>query len=140
MPKRGVVKFGKQGKLSPRFIGPFEVLERVGMGGVAYRLALPPSLSGVYEVFHVSMLRKYTPDPTHVVDWSALAIDADGTFEEGPVCILDSRDQVLRCKTVRLVKVLWQHRGVEEETWEHEDTMRTRYPFLFEDGGTWFSH
>ena len=66
MPKRGVVKFGKQGKLSPRFIGPFEVLERVGT--IAYRLALLPSLSGVHEVFHVSMLRKYTPDLTHVVD------------------------------------------------------------------------
>ena len=54
--------------------------------------------------------------------------------------ILDSRDQVLRHKTVRLMKVLWQHRGVEEATWEHEDMMRTKYPFLFEDGGTWFSH
>ena len=66
MPKRGVVKFGKRGKLSPRYIGPFKILERVGT--VAYRLALPPSLSGVHEVFHVSMFRKYTPDPTHVVD------------------------------------------------------------------------
>ena len=67
MPKRGVVRFEKQGKLSPRFIGPFEVLERVG--AVACRLALPPSLTGVHEVFHVPMLRKYTPDPAHVVDW-----------------------------------------------------------------------
>ena len=138
MFKRGVVRFGKRGKLSPRFIGPFEVFERVG--AVAYRLALPPNLSGVHEVFHVSMLRKYTPDPTHVVDWGELVIDADGTFEEGPVRIMDSREQVLQHKTVRLVKVLWQHRGVEEATWEHEDTMRTIYPFLFEDGGTWFSH
>ena len=138
MPKRGVVRFGKRGKLSPRFIGPFEVLERVG--AVAYRLALPRSLLGVHEVFHVSMLWKYTPDPTHVVDWGELVIDADGTFEEGPMRIMDSREQVLRQKTVRLVKVLWQHRGVEEATWEREDTMRTRYPFLFEDRGTWFSH
>ena len=67
MPKRGVVRFGKRGKLSPRFIGPFEILEKVGT--VAYRLALPPSMTGVHEVFHVSMLRKYTPDPAHVVDW-----------------------------------------------------------------------
>ena len=67
MPKMGVVGFGKRGKLSPRFIGPFEILERVGT--FAYRLALPPSMSGVHEVFHVSMLRKYTPDPAHVVDW-----------------------------------------------------------------------
>ena len=66
MPKKGVVRFGKRGKLSPRFIGPFEILERVGT--VAYQLALQPSMSGVHEVFHVSMLRKYTPDPAHVVD------------------------------------------------------------------------
>ena len=66
MPKREVVRFGKCEKLSPRFIGPFKILERIDM--VAYRLALPPSLSSVHEVFHVSMLRKYTPDPAHVVD------------------------------------------------------------------------
>ena len=66
MPKKGVVRFGKRGKLAPRYIGPFEILERVGI--VAYRLALPPSLSGVHGVFHVSMLRKYTPSPAQVVD------------------------------------------------------------------------
>ena len=66
MPKRGVVRFDKRGKLSSNFIGPFKILERVGT--VAYRLALPPSMSGVHEVFHVSMLRRYTPDPANVVD------------------------------------------------------------------------
>ena len=65
------------------------------MGTVAYQLVLPPSLSGVHEVFHVSMIRNYTPDPSHGVDWGELVIDADGTFEEGPVRILDSRDKVL---------------------------------------------
>ena len=88
-----MVRFGKRGKLSPRFVRPFEILERVGI--VAYRLALPPSMSGVHEVFHVFMLRKYTPDPAHVVDWGQIEVDTDGTFEKGPVCILDSRDQVL---------------------------------------------
>ena len=83
MPKRGVVRFGKQGKLLSRFIGPFEILERVGT--VAYRLALPPSMSGVHEVFHVSMLQMYTLDPDHVVDWGEIEVDTDGTFEEGPV-------------------------------------------------------
>ena len=92
-PKSRVVRFGKRGKLSPRFIGPFEILERVGT--VAYWLALPPSMSSVHEVFQVSMLRKYAPDPTHVVDWGQIEVDTDGTFEEGPVCIVDSRDQVL---------------------------------------------
>ena len=93
MPKRGVVRFGKREKLSPRFIRPFKILERVGT--VAYRLDLPPSMSGLHEVFNVSMLRKYTLDPAHVVDWGQIEVDNDGTFEEGPVCILDSRDQVL---------------------------------------------
>ena len=93
MSKRGVVRFGKRGKLSPRFIGPFEILERVGT--IAYRLALPPSMSGVHEVFQVSMLRRYTPDPAHVVNWGEIEVDTDGTFEEGPVCIMDSQDQVL---------------------------------------------
>ena len=137
MPKRGMVRFGKHEKLSPRFIGPFEILERIG--DVVYRLALPPIISGVHEVFHVSMLRKYTPDPAHVVDWGQIEVDTDETFEEGLVCILDSRDQVLRHKTVRLVLVLWRHYGVEESTWEREDTMRATYPFLFRDEGTWFS-
>ena len=93
MPKRGVVKFDKRGKLLPRFIGPLEILERVG--AVAYRLALPPSMSEVHEVFHVSMLQRYTPDPAHIVDWGEIEVDTDETFEEGPVCIVDSRDQVL---------------------------------------------
>ena len=88
MPKRGVVRFGKRGKLSPWFIGPFEILERIGT--VAYQLALPSSMSGVHEVFHVSMLRKYIPDPTHVVDWEQIEVDTDGTFEEGSVRIVDS--------------------------------------------------
>ena len=105
--KRGVVRFDKQGKLAPRYIGPFEVLERVCT--VAYRLVLPPSVSGVREVFHVSMLRKNTLDLAHVVDWGEIVVDTDGTFEGGPVRIMDSWDQVLRRKTTRLVKVLWQH-------------------------------
>ena len=133
-----MVRFGKRGKISQRYIRPFEVLNMVGI--VSYQLVLPPSLSSVHDVFHVSILWKYTQDPTHVVDWSELVIDTDGTFKEGPVRIMDSRDQVLRRKTVRLVTVLWRHRRVEEATWLCEDTMCTAYPFLFKDEGTFFSH
>ena len=111
-PKRGVVRFGERGKLSPRFIGPFKILERVGT--FAYRLALSPSMSGVHEVLHVSMLWKYTLDPSHVVDWGQIKVDTDGTFEEGPVCIVDSRDQVLQRKnreaSVCTMKALWSGR------------------------------
>ena len=101
------------------------------MGTIAYRLALPTNLSGVHAVFHVSMPQKYTPDPTHVVDWDELVVDVDETFKEGPIRIMDSWDQVLRGKT--MLKMLWQHRGVEEATWEREDTLCVNYPFLFED-------
>ena len=93
MPKKGLVRFGNRGKLTPRFIGPFEILERVGT--VVYWLALPPCMLGVHEVFHVSMLRRYTPDPSHIVDWGEIEVDTDGTFEEGPVRIVDGRGQVL---------------------------------------------
>ena len=83
------------------------------------------------------MLRKYTPDPAHVVDWEEITVDTYGTFEEGPERILNSRDQVLRRMTLRLVNMLWQHQGMEEATWECEDTMWATYHFLFEDKGTW---
>ena len=116
MLKRGVVRFDKRGKLAPRYIWLFEILERVGI--VDYRLALPPCLSSVHEVLQVSMLWKYTPDSAHIVDWGGIVVDIDGTFEEGPVRIMDSWDQVLRRKTVRLVKVLWKLLGVEKATWE----------------------
>ena len=132
MPKRGVIRFGKRGKLSSRYIRPFEILERVGT--VAYWL------SSVHDVFHVSMLQKYTPDPTHVVDWGELIIDTDGTFEKGSIHIMDSQEQVLQRKTMRLVKVLWQHQEMEEATWEREDMIHATYHFLFKDEGTLFSH
>ena len=90
-------------------------------------------------MFHVSMLQKYTPDLAHVVDWGEITIDTDGTFEEGTLSILDSWDQILRRKTVQLVKVLWKHRGVKEATWKRDDTMQATYPFLFEDEGVLFN-
>ena len=70
-----------------------------------------------------------------MVDWGQIEVDTDGTFEEGPVCIVDSRDQVLRRKTMRLVRVLWRHYGVEESTWKREDTMQATFPLLVRDEG-----
>ena len=89
---------GRGGKLSPRYIGPLDILERIGE--VAYRLALPPQLSGIHDVFHVSMLRRYEPDPSHVLQWTDLELDADVSYEERPIQILDRREQVLRGKTI----------------------------------------
>ena len=82
-PLRGVKRFGVRGKLSPRFVGPFEILERVGE--VAYRLAMPPALSGVHDIFHVSMLRKYVSDSMHVLSCENLELDQDLSYEEKPI-------------------------------------------------------
>ncbi|KAL0551605.1 hypothetical protein IC582_010694 [Cucumis melo] len=130
-PMRGVLRFERRGKLSPRFVGPFEILERIGL--VAYRLALPPSLSTVHDVFHVSMLRKYVPDPSHVVDYEPLEIDENLSYVEQPVEVLAREVKTLRNKEIPLVKVLWRNHRVEEATWEREDDMRSRYPELFEE-------
>ncbi|KAA0037676.1 pol protein [Cucumis melo var. makuwa] len=111
-----------KGKLSPRFVGPFEILERIGP--VAYRLALPPSFSAVHDVFYVSMLRRYVTDPTHVVDFKPLQISENLSYEEQPVEILAREVKKLRSREISLVKVIWRNHGVEEATWEREEDMR----------------
>ena len=93
-----VMRFGKKGKLSPRFVGPFEVLERVGQ--VAYRIALPPVLSGIRNVFHESMLRKYIPDTSHVLSYELIQIRDDLSYEVIMVEILDRKEQVLHNRTI----------------------------------------
>lgn len=128
-PMRGVKQFGAKGKLSPQFIGPFKILDRVG--AVAYRLALPPSFFGVHDVFHISMLHKYVADPMHILSYENLQLDQGLSFEEKPVQILDRMDKVLRTKTVPLVKVLWKNSKSEEATWELEVDMKEKYPELF---------
>ena len=125
-PLKGVMRFGKKGKLSPRYMGPFEIIERIGK--VAYRLALSPDLSAVHNVFHVSMLKKYVPDPSHVLTEEPIEVHEDLTHEEKPVKILDKQDKILRNKIIPLVKVLWRNHKIEEATWEREDDMKTQYP------------
>ena len=128
-PWKGIVRFGKKGKLSLRYIWPYQIIERVGE--VAYRLALPPELARVHNVFHVSMLRRYVSDPSHIIPPQPLEINPDLTYDEVPVTILDWKDKVLRNKTVRMVKVLWRNHSVEEATWETEERMQDMYPRLF---------
>ena len=124
------MQFGKKGKLSPRFIGPFEITQRVGQ--LAYRIALPPDLVGTHDVFHVSILRKYIINPDVIVEYEPLEIQEGLTYIEEPVKIVDKKDQVLRTKMIPIVKVLWHNHGVEEALWEVEHNMRNRYPHLFE--------
>ncbi|XP_038889217.1 uncharacterized protein LOC120079104 [Benincasa hispida] len=108
-PIKGVLRYGRKEKLSLRFIGPFEVLERIGL--VAYRLAFPPSLSSVHNVFHVSMLRKYATDPSHVVDFEPLWLNGNLSYEAREVKILCNRE-------ITVVKISWQNHQFKEATWE----------------------
>ena len=127
---KNVMRFGKKGKLSPRFIGTNEVIEKVGP--VAYRLALPPNLEKIHNFFHVSMLRRYRSDLSHVVSSKTIEPGLDLTYEEEPVEILAQEVKELRNKKIPLVKVLWRNHKTEEATWESEETMRQQYPQLFD--------
>ncbi|KAK6160712.1 hypothetical protein DH2020_004093 [Rehmannia glutinosa] len=128
-PMKGVMRFGRKGKLSPRYIGPFHITKRIGH--VAYRIDLPASMSQIHDVFHVSMLRKYVSNPSHILKHEPVELKADLSYEEVPLEILLHEVKKLRNKEIPLVKVLWRNQSVEEATWEREDEMRVKYPDLF---------
>ncbi|XP_070032964.1 uncharacterized protein [Nicotiana tomentosiformis] len=102
-PMKDVLRLGKKGKLSPRYIGPFEILKKIRE--MAYKLALPPSLSGVHLVFHVSMLQKYVRDPSHILDFSTVQLGNNLTYDVEPMAILDRQVRKLRLKSIASVKV-----------------------------------
>ncbi|XP_070010114.1 uncharacterized protein [Nicotiana sylvestris] len=130
LPMKGMMRFKKKGKLSPRYIGPFEVLERIGE--VAYKLALPPSLSGIHLVFHVSMPQNCYGDPSYVLEFNTIQLEGDLTYDMEPVAILDRHVRKLRSKNIASVTVHWRSQPVDEATWETEQKMRRSYPHLFE--------
>ena len=102
------------------------------VGATAYRLDFPANLSRLHNVFHVSMLKKYLPDISHVLFPEPVDLQEDLSYIEEPVRILDRKDQVLRTKIIPLVKVLWRSHSVEEATWETEESMRRDHLYLFE--------
>ncbi|KAK9051003.1 hypothetical protein SSX86_027628 [Deinandra increscens subsp. villosa] len=128
-PWKGVIRFRKRGKLSPRFIGPFKILARVGR--VAYQLELPEELSGIHNTFHVSYLRKCLADESAYVPLDDLVIDDKLNYVERPIAILDRKVKRLRNKEVNQVKVQWEHRKGSDLTWESEEEMQRYYPHLF---------
>ncbi|KAK6143438.1 hypothetical protein DH2020_023786 [Rehmannia glutinosa] len=125
-PLKGMVRFGKKGNLRPRYIGPFEILERIG--DVAYRLALPPELAAVHNVFHISMLRKYISEPSHIINQEELDVSNNLTYEESPVAILGKKVHKLRNREVPLVLIQWSRHGREEATWERDEEILAKYP------------
>ncbi|GJZ51284.1 putative reverse transcriptase domain-containing protein, partial [Tanacetum coccineum] len=130
-PWKGVIRFGKKGKLAPRYVGPFEILERIGL--VAYRLRLPEELSGVHDTFHVSNLKKCLADASLHVPLDDIKVDKTLRFVEEPVEIMDREVKSLKRSKIALVKVRWNSKRGPEFTWEREDYMKSKYPQLFVD-------
>ncbi|GJR25822.1 putative reverse transcriptase domain-containing protein [Tanacetum coccineum] len=130
-PWKGVVRFGKKGKLAPRYVGPFEIVECVGP--VAYRLKLPQELSCVHDTFHVSNLKKCLAEPDVQVPLDEIEIDENLRFVEEPIEIVERDVKKLKQRRIPLVKVRWNSRQGAEYTWEHEDQFRMKYPHLFSE-------
>lgn len=129
-PMKGIMRFGKKGKLSPRYAGPYRIIQRISQ--VAYKLKLPPEMSLVHPVFHVSMLKKVVGDPSTIVLVEIIEVNEELSYEEVPVAILDRQVRKLRNKEFASVKVLWRNQQVEEATWEVEEEMRKKYSHFFE--------
>ncbi|GJS24943.1 putative reverse transcriptase domain-containing protein [Tanacetum coccineum] len=130
-PWKGVVRFGKKGKLAPRYVGPFKILKRIGL--IAYKLRLPEKLSSVHDTFHVSYLNKCLADANLHVPLYEIKVDKTLCFVEEPVEIMEREIKKLKCRNIALAKVRWNSKCGPEFTWEHKDQMRIKYPQLFVD-------
>jgi hypothetical protein len=125
-PMKGVKRFGVKGKLAPRYIGPFPILEKCGT--VAYKLDLPPSLTGVHNIFHVSQLKKCLKAPVDVILPEVALLEADLSYLEHATKILDQKDRVTRHKTIEFFKKQWSNHSKKEASWESKDFLRSRHP------------
>jgi hypothetical protein len=124
-PMKGVKRFEVKGKLAPRYIRSFTIPEKCGT--VAYNLDLPPSLAGVYDIFHVSQLKKCVKAPMDAVVPEVTALEADLSYPEHPIKVLDQKDRVMRRKTIKFFKIQWSNHSEEEATWESEDFLRSHH-------------
>jgi hypothetical protein len=126
LPMKGEKRFGMKGKLAPRYIGPFPILEKCGT--VAYKLDLPPSLAGVHDTFHVSQLKKCLKTPVDVVLPEVTPLEADLWYPEHPIKVSDQKDRVTRRKTIKFFKIQWSNHTEEEATWESKDFLHSHHP------------
>ena len=122
---RGVQRFGVKGKLAPRYVGPYEIIETCGP--VAYRVRLPPQLSTIHDIFHVSQLKKCVRVPTEIVEQEDIRVEPDLSYVEYPIKVLDRKERVTRRKVVKMYKIQWSHHTEEEATWETEAYLNEHY-------------
>jgi hypothetical protein len=123
---KGVNRFGVKGKLASRYIGMFAILEKYGT--VAYKLDLPPSLARVHDIFHVSQLKKCLKAPVDVVLQEVTPLEADLSYLEHPIKVLDQKDRIMRRKIIKFFKIQWSNHFEKEATWESEDFLRSHHP------------
>ncbi|KAK6157746.1 hypothetical protein DH2020_011994 [Rehmannia glutinosa] len=128
-PRKGLINPNKGGKLSPRYVGPYKILQ--GIGKLAYRLELPAQYAGMHDVFHVSRLKKYQPDPEHIITQDTPPLIKNLSYIEKPIRIIDQQIRQLRNREIPMVKVVWRnHNRDEDATWDKEEYMRNQYPEL----------
>jgi hypothetical protein len=125
-PIKGVQRFGIKGKLAPRYIGPFEILQVCGP--VAYKLRLPSQMATIHDVFHISQIKKCIKVPTEIIETPAVEIEPDLSYVEQPIQILDTKERVTRRKRIKMYKILWDHHTEEEATWETESYLQQNFP------------
>jgi hypothetical protein len=125
-PTRGIQRFGVKGKLAPRYIGPFEIIEVCGP--VAYRLQLPPQLAAIDDIVHISQLRKCVKVPTEIIDPQASKIESDLTYIEHPIGVIDTKERSTRIETIKMFKIQWDHHTEEEATWKTESYLQQNFP------------
>jgi hypothetical protein len=121
-PTRGIQRFGVKGKLAPRYVEPFEIIEVCGP--VVYRLQLPPQLAAIHDIFHVSQLRKCIKIPTKTIDFQSSEIQPDLSYIEHPIKVVDTKERSTRRETIKMFKIQWDHHTEEEATWETESYLQ----------------
>ena len=130
-PMRSVRRFQVRGKLAPRYIGPYQILAR--KGEVAYQLKLPPQLSDVHDVFHVSQLKKCLRTPTESIPLESLDVQPDLSYQEQPIRVLEEATRHTRSRAIKMLKVQWSNHTEDEATWEREDNLRAEFPSFFSE-------